>query len=86
MTKYEIIKDKPNYRRYRIIEGYGTGTETQSKKFTCIGGDFNGQHVTRIDLILAGVYNQYYTYNRAGWTKDSRDSQIFLHSSFIDNN
>jgi hypothetical protein len=84
--KYEMIKDYENYRRYRITRGYGAGQETQSKKATCIGGDFNGQRVTRIDLGIAGVRKQYYEYNRAGWTKDGRDTIVFIHHSFLDGN
>lgn len=79
---YKLVKERTNDKVYEITEGYGKGTTTTSKKFPVIGGPCDGLEMTRLDLVIAGLWAEYHAFNRAGGGRRNEvPKQVFVHRS-----
>lgn len=79
---YKLVKETPTYRFY----SWGGG-QTKARRYPVIGGDYNGQRLTSIDLHNAGIHSEYVTFNRAGWRckgHGSPPTQVHVHLSLLE--
>jgi hypothetical protein len=88
--KYEMIKDGAKTRRYRFTNTYEwngiTHTsqgETAAQRFRCIGGPHAGEKLTRYDLIINNINEEYIPFNRAAAysRKGQVPTQVWMHRS-----